>query len=63
MPQILSGAASGISGWALLMGIAAVGMKTSLKRVVEVGGNAIALIVAETVFIAVFILSGIHYLA
>jgi uncharacterized integral membrane protein (TIGR00698 family) len=61
-PQMVADAASGISAWALLMGIAAVGMKTSLKRVLEVGGDAIALIVAETIFIAAFILIGIHYL-
>jgi uncharacterized integral membrane protein (TIGR00698 family) len=62
VPSGLADAASGISGWALLTGIAAVGMKTSLKRVLEVGGDAIALIVAETLFIAGFILIGIHYL-
>jgi uncharacterized integral membrane protein (TIGR00698 family) len=49
VPQVVAEAASSISGWALLMGIAAVGMKTSLKRVLEVGGDAIALIVGETI--------------
>ena len=46
----------------LLAGIVAVGMRTSLRRVLDVGGDAVALIVAETAFIAVFILVGIHYL-
>lgn len=62
VPASVARAAESVSGWALLMGIAAVGMKTSLKQVLEVGGDAIALIVAETVFIAGIILVGIHYL-
>lgn len=62
VPVAAAEAASEISVWALLMGIAAVGMKTSLKRVLEVGGDAIALLVAETIFIAAVILIGIHYL-
>ena len=33
-----------------------------LRRVLDVGGDAVALIVAETLFIAAFILVGIHYL-
>lgn len=52
-----------LSRWALLTAIAAVGMKTSLRSIFEVGGKAIALIVAETVFIAGLILAGIHFLA
>src|SRR5690606_6922445 len=63
VPEIVAQTASEISGWALLMGIAAVGMKTSLRRVLDVGGDAIALIVAETLFIGAFILIGIHYLS
>ncbi|MNT87080.1 hypothetical protein D3C72_2274470 [compost metagenome] len=50
------------SRWALLAGIVAVGMKTSLRRVLDVGGDAVALIVAETIFLGVFILAGMHYL-
>ncbi|MGF1526647.1 MAG: YeiH family protein [Candidatus Competibacterales bacterium] len=47
------------SRWALLMAVAAVGMKTALGRVLEIGGMAIALIVAETIFIGGFVLGGI----
>ncbi|WP_455854701.1 YeiH family protein [Ensifer canadensis] len=50
------------SRWALLAGIVAVGMKTSLRRVLDVGGDAVALIVAETIFLGLFILGGMHYL-
>jgi len=51
-----------LSRWALLIAIAAVGMKTSLKSIFDVGGQAIMLIVIETVFIALFVLAGVHYL-
>lgn len=54
---------SNLSRWALLISIAAVGMKTSLKRILEVGGQAIVLIVAETIFIALFVLAGVMILS
>jgi uncharacterized integral membrane protein (TIGR00698 family) len=41
-----------VSRWCLITAIAALGMKTSLKSLADVGGRSIALIVAETVFIA-----------
>ncbi len=44
------------SRWCLVIAIAAIGMKTSLKALAEVGHRAIALIVAETLFLALFIL-------
>lgn len=61
VPQAVAGPASDLSRWALIAGIVAVGMKTSPGRVFEVGGDAGALIVAETVFLGLFILAGIHY--
>jgi uncharacterized integral membrane protein (TIGR00698 family) len=62
IPPVVSSACLVASRWALLAGIVAVGMRTSLRRLLEVGGDAVALIVAETIFIAVFILAGVHYL-
>ena len=50
------------SSWALLAAIAAVGMKTDMSRMLELGPRAIALIVLETLFLAALILVGIHYL-
>jgi uncharacterized integral membrane protein (TIGR00698 family) len=44
------------SRWCLVTAIAALGMKTSLKAMVDVGGRAVALIVAETIFLAAFVL-------
>ncbi len=62
LPQPAIDAMSGLSRWALLVSIAAVGMKTSLKRILDVGGQAIALIMAETMFIAVLVLLGVAIL-
>jgi uncharacterized integral membrane protein (TIGR00698 family) len=45
-----------ISRWCLVTAIAALGMKTSLKAMADVGGRAVALIVAETIFLAAFVL-------
>jgi uncharacterized integral membrane protein (TIGR00698 family) len=61
VPEIAQKALGDLSAWALLISIAAVGMKTSIKTIFEVGGQAIILIVAETIFIAGFILYGITH--
>lgn len=63
LPAVVTDLMTQISKWALLTAIAAVGMKTSLKSILNVGGQAIALIVAQTVFLAVFVLSFILLLA
>ena len=63
IPEVVSDTLANLSRWALLIAIAAVGMKTSLRRILDVGGQAITLIVAETLFIAIFILVGINYLS
>ena len=59
IPAFLADALADVSRWALLVAVAAVGMKTSLRRVLDVGGEAILLIVAETVFVAALILAGV----
>lgn len=61
-PAILADLAASLSRWALLIAIAAVGIKTSLGRMLEVGGAAIALLIAETLFLGVFIVAGLHFL-
>lgn len=45
-----------VSRWCLVIAISALGMKTSLQALAEVGLRPIALIVAQTVFLALFIL-------
>ncbi len=62
IPTALSDFLGQSSRWFLLIAIAAVGMKSNLKQVLSVGGAAIALLVVETIFIAIFILLGIHFL-
>ena len=47
------------SRWALIVAVAAVGIKTSLKGVMEIGGPAITLVVSETAFIAIIFYVGL----
>ncbi len=63
IPTSVAETMASVSKWALLMSIAAVGMKTSLKRILDVGGQAIALIIAETVCIAMLVLFGVTVLS
>lgn len=62
VPQAVAAWAGDISRWALLVSIAAVGVKTSIKKMLEVGTGAIALLVAETLFLGAFVLTGLHVL-
>lgn len=62
IPAVVAEWAGTLSRWALLIAIAAVGIKTSLGRMVEVGAGAIGLMVAETIFLGVFIVGGLHLL-
>lgn len=62
IPQFLADWAGALSRWALLIAIAAVGIKTSLARMLEVGPAAVGLLVAETVFLGVFVVAGLHFL-
>lgn len=61
IPQSLIALSSELSRWALLTAIGAVGLKTSLGEVVKVGYSAIALLVVETAFIALFIFGGLNF--
>ncbi|WP_405401223.1 YeiH family protein [Paracoccus sp. Ld10] len=62
IPPGVADAAGSLSRWALLIAIAAVGIKTSLGRMVEVGSGAITLIVAETTFLALVIVGGLYFI-
>lgn len=63
IPDAIGNTLSDASRWFLLIAIAAVGMKTDLKQVLQVGGAAIGLLAAETVFICIFILIGVKLIA
>lgn len=60
IPSGLSLIAESVSRWALLVAIAAVGIKTSLIRMLDVGGSAVVFIVAQTLLLGTFIIVGLH---
>ena len=62
IPPVIGGFLAALSSWALLTAIAAVGMKTDLKNVLQVGAAPIVLIFAETLFLAALVLAGISFL-
>jgi len=51
-----------LSRWALLIAIAAVGIRSSLGRMLDVGGAAVGLVIGESVFLVLVILTGLHLL-
>ncbi len=55
LPQPLLDAAGATSRFALVLAISAIGMKTSLKELTVLGVRPVALLVAETLFLAGFI--------
>lgn len=63
VPPVISGTLATLSGWMLLTAIAAVGVKTSLSDITTVGKTAVAMITAQTIFIALFIAAGMAILA
>jgi uncharacterized integral membrane protein (TIGR00698 family) len=57
VPQQVVDGLSVFSRWCLVCAIAALGMKTSLEELTKVGWRSIALVVAETLFLLVFVLT------
>lgn len=57
LPEIMIALGAEISRWLLLIAIASVGLKTVPQDILGVGLAAVGLLVAETVFIAVFVLA------
>lgn len=57
VPQTVLGAASAVSNWCLVTAIAALGMKTSLRDLVKVGWLPVGLLVAETLWLGVLVLT------
>ena len=62
VPAGIAALAGDLSRWCLLVAIAAVGIKTSLARMLEVGAGAIALLVLETLFLGGWVMAGLHLL-
>lgn len=61
LPRSVLAVASETSRVALVMAIAAIGMRTALKDLVALGWRPVALMVAETVFLAVIMTVAIKY--
>jgi uncharacterized integral membrane protein (TIGR00698 family) len=57
LPTFLIALANDVSRWCLVAAIAALGMKTSFKHLFAVGWRPVALMVAETVWIAALVLA------
>lgn len=51
-----------VSSWCLLTAVAALGAKTSLEAMLDVGPGPVTAMLLQTLFLAVFILSGIYLL-
>lgn len=62
-PLTLTEFSAEVSRWALLAAISAVGLKTSLREVIKVGGPAIALLVIETLFLGAWTLVLLQWLS
>ncbi|ACL62489.1 YeiH family protein [Methylobacterium nodulans] len=60
IPPIVQSTLSDLSRWCIVIAIAALGAKTSLAALAQVGHRAMALMVAETAFIALFVLVLVH---
>lgn len=61
MPASAVAAGGAVSGWLLVVAMAAIGMKTPLGSLVKVGPRAMMLVVLETAFLAVFVFGAISW--
>ena len=62
LPEVLTKVSADISRFALVIAIAAIGMKSNLSQLLTVGFKPILLLVLETVWIAGLILVCLPYL-
>jgi uncharacterized membrane protein YadS len=63
VPSALQSIGNDTSRWFLVAAIAAIGMKTQLKELVAVGFKPVALMIGETVFLAVLVLVMMRWFA
>ena len=61
VPKAVAQAGTGLSQWCLVASIAAIGMKTQLKELATVGWKPIALMIGETVFLALVVMAWLHW--
>ena len=62
LPPVAVKAMSDLSGWCLVISIAALGVKTSLAKLSELGWKPIALLASEAIFIACWMLAMVYVL-
>ncbi len=62
IPEPATQAMNDVSRWCLVTAIAALGMKTSFAKLVAVGWRPVALMVAETAWIAVVVLAAVYWI-
>jgi uncharacterized integral membrane protein (TIGR00698 family) len=62
LPPLAVQSASSISSWCLVTAIAALGMKTSFRDLLAVGWKPVGLMVAETIWIAAFVLLAMRFI-
>jgi uncharacterized integral membrane protein (TIGR00698 family) len=63
IPKVVVEGVNDVSRWCLVTAIAALGMKTSFKDLVAVGWRPVGLMVAETAWIAAFVLAVVAWIA
>lgn len=63
LPPMLAETMQHASRWCLVIAIAALGTKTSLGDLARVGWQPVAILVGETVFVALFVLAGVTVLS
>jgi uncharacterized membrane protein YadS len=61
IPQVAIDAGSELSRWCLVTAIAAIGMKTSLRALVDMGLKPVMLVLGETLFLAVLVLAALRW--
>ncbi len=59
VPDQLHTALTPVSSWCLLTAVAALGVKTSLKALADVGPKPVGVMVLQTIFLAAFVIGGI----
>lgn len=62
VPEVITQTAIDVSRFALVIAIAAIGMKSNLKQLLVVGVRPVLLLTLESVWIAGFILAGLYFL-
>ena len=61
IPSVAAEAATELSRWCLVTAIAGLGIKTSFQKLAVVGWKPVILMVAETIFLLLFVLACIHF--